>query len=205
MTTLQFLNGLLDWLLADPAHVVTAAAALAAVTPTPDPATWQGKAYKVIELFAINVLHAKDPGIPVTLPPAAARPQIGGAAAAAIALLLATLGMSACASKPPTTQVFEIRAGYDAAVLAPMAGYAQLPPCPPTGAPAAPSATSAPVCADQEVLDQLRKADTAAKATLDAAETTVRQNPKMDASTAIAAAQNAVAAAQTILATYNIK
>ena len=62
MTTLQFVTGLLDWLLADPSHIVAAAAALAAATPTPDPATVAGKLYRVLEIFALNVLHAKETG-----------------------------------------------------------------------------------------------------------------------------------------------
>ncbi len=219
MTTLQFITGLLDWLLADPSHIVTAAAALAAATPTPDPASVWGKLYRVLEIFALNVLHAKETGgadaspatVAANAPVFAAQPQpqapLGGGTVRSLAvglLALTALGMSACAGKPPATDVFEIRAGYDATVLAPISAYATLPACPATSAPAA-AATGAPVCKDARVLAKLVQADSAAKAALDAAETTVRQHPEMDASTAVAAAQNAVTAAQTILATYHIK
>lgn len=67
MTTVQSLSALLDWLLADPAHIVLAASIVAALTPTPDPASIQGKLYRVIDLLALNVLHAKEGG---ALPPA---------------------------------------------------------------------------------------------------------------------------------------
>jgi hypothetical protein len=201
MTTLQFFTGLLDWLLADPSHIVAAASALAAIIPTPDPATPLGKLYKLVDLFALNVLHAKETGMRPAAPPAAPPPT---PAAPALALLLtAGLALAACADKPPATDVFGIRAGYDAAVLVPMSAYAQLPPC--ATAPAAPPAAgAAPVCADPNVLAQLAKADTAAKAALDAAEDVVRNHPELDSAAAIAAATDAITAATTILATYNI-
>jgi hypothetical protein len=63
MNTLQFLQDVLNWLLADPSHIVVAASAVAAVTPTPDPSSTAGKLYKVIDTFALNVLHAKSTGI----------------------------------------------------------------------------------------------------------------------------------------------
>ena len=59
MTSLQFLDAVLDWLLADPAHVVLAASAVAALTPTPDPNSLAGKLYRVIDILALNVLRAK--------------------------------------------------------------------------------------------------------------------------------------------------
>ncbi len=203
MTTIQFFTGLLDWLLADPSHIVTAASALAAITPTPDPATPWGKAYRLIDLFALNVLHAKDSGKPRSPPPPPASAPATSAAAPVLALLLtAGLGLAACADTPATT-VFEIRAGYDAAVLVPMSAYAQLPACP-AAANAAPAAGQAPVCADAGVLAQLAKADTAAKAAMDAAEDVVRNHPNLDSAAATAAANDAIAAASAILATYGI-
>lgn len=63
MTTPElFINGW-AWLMNDWAHPVVAAAAITAVTPTPKPGTWQAKAYKVIDVIAVNVLHAKSTGV----------------------------------------------------------------------------------------------------------------------------------------------
>lgn len=47
--------------------VVTVASAVCAVTPTPDPATWWGKAYRVIEYLGMVVGKAKHDGsLPAT-------------------------------------------------------------------------------------------------------------------------------------------
>jgi hypothetical protein len=62
MNTIQFLMAIVNWLQADPSHLVVAASALAAITPTPNPATPWGRAYKVLELLAMNFLHAKETG-----------------------------------------------------------------------------------------------------------------------------------------------
>ncbi len=61
MTSLQFLQSILDWLLADPAHVVLAASVIAAVTPNPDPNSVLGKLYRVVDILALNILRAKSP------------------------------------------------------------------------------------------------------------------------------------------------
>lgn len=63
MNTPQFILTIYNWLMADPAHIVAAASALAAITPTPNPATPAGKLYKVLEVFACNWLHAKETGV----------------------------------------------------------------------------------------------------------------------------------------------
>jgi len=63
MTTVQFLEAVLDWLQSDPSHLVVAASAVAAIAPTPDPATPLGKLFKVVDLIALNVIHAKDQGV----------------------------------------------------------------------------------------------------------------------------------------------
>lgn len=63
MNTMQFLMAILNWLQADPSHVVVAASALAALTPTPTPNTPWGRVYKVLELLALNFLHAKETGV----------------------------------------------------------------------------------------------------------------------------------------------
>lgn len=62
MNTMQFLMMIFNWLQADPSHVVVAASALAALTPTPTPNTPAARLYKVIDLLAINFLHAKSTG-----------------------------------------------------------------------------------------------------------------------------------------------
>ena len=71
MNTIQFFQQILTWLLADPSHIVVAASVIAAITPTPDPATTAGKAYRVLDLLALNILHAKSTG--VTVPQALAQ------------------------------------------------------------------------------------------------------------------------------------
>ena len=62
MTTIDFANAVLNWLLADPAHLVAAGSIIAAVTPTPAPNTVWGKVYQVVDMLALNVLHAKSTG-----------------------------------------------------------------------------------------------------------------------------------------------
>jgi hypothetical protein len=62
VTTVEFFQQAVDWLAADPAHVVVAASAVVAVTGTPDPNTWYGKVYMVLEAVALNVLKAKQIG-----------------------------------------------------------------------------------------------------------------------------------------------
>lgn len=42
--------------------VVAAASAIAALTPTPKDDTWVARAYKLIDVLAINVGQAKDKG-----------------------------------------------------------------------------------------------------------------------------------------------
>ncbi len=42
--------------------VVAAASAIAALTPTPKDDTWVARAYKLIDILAINVGQAKDKG-----------------------------------------------------------------------------------------------------------------------------------------------
>lgn len=108
--------------------------------------------------------------------------------------MLAALALAACATQTPEKTVFELRATYDATVLAPAAHYAQLPTCP----------TAAPVCKQADAVTALQKADAAAATALDAAENLVRNNPKVDAHFAIAAATNAVSAVSAIITLYGI-
>ena len=58
-------------------------------------------------------------------------------------ILAAVLLLAACGTKSPETTVFQLRAGYGAAVLTPAAHYSQLPTCA-TGGPA--------VCKKMEVV-----------------------------------------------------
>jgi hypothetical protein len=64
MNTVTFFQNIITWLLADPSHLVVAATLADSLIPTPDPRTPIGKLYKVIELFALSFLHAKESGIP---------------------------------------------------------------------------------------------------------------------------------------------
>lgn len=66
MNTMQFVQMILNWLQADPTHVWLAFAAFSALTPTPDANTPLGKLYKVVDVLALNVLHAKETGAAVT-------------------------------------------------------------------------------------------------------------------------------------------
>ena len=100
MTTIAFVQSAIDWLLADPSHVVLAASVLAALIPTPDPNTLIGKLYRVIDILAINILRAKQTGTaatsPTPIPPGAARPdvkQAGFSSLAAAALATAAGAM----------------------------------------------------------------------------------------------------------------
>lgn len=63
MNTMQFLNAILAWLQSDPSHLIVLASALAALTPTPAPNTTAGRIYKLLDLFALNFMHAKSTGV----------------------------------------------------------------------------------------------------------------------------------------------
>ena len=207
------------------AAIVAAASTLDASLPQPAPGSHWLIVRKIISFLAINVGNAsngKQPDFvtwivriatpvllaqggtsrPVANAPAAAGPApaaaTSGGGAAAAALLLAMclgLGLSACASKPPATVLFETRAAYDASVLAPLVQYHQLPACP---------AAAGVICKDT-IDAQLIKADADAKAALDAAEDAVRNHPGTDPTSLIADAQNAANAVAAILANHGIK
>lgn len=63
MTTAEFIQNIWVWACADPSHVVVLASALAALTPTPAPNTTAGRIYKLLDLFALNFMHAKSTGV----------------------------------------------------------------------------------------------------------------------------------------------
>lgn len=63
MMTMEFFQAVANWELADIAHPVVTCAALAALTPTPKPGTFLAKAYRVLDVVALNFLHAKSTGV----------------------------------------------------------------------------------------------------------------------------------------------
>ena len=116
----------------------------------------------------------------------------------ATALFLALGGCSG--GLPPSAQndVFAAKTAYGAALTLAVA-YNGLPRC---GTP-----TSPPLCSDQAVVLQLRKADQVASLALDQAEAVVR-NPLSSASLIAAAVQSASGAVKTlqmIEQTYSVK
>lgn len=99
-------------------------------------------------------------------------------------------------NNPITTRgVYELRAGYDAAFLAPAAHYAQLPLCL-TGH----KFTAAAPCAQRSVVLKLQKADQAVNGALDRLQSFTAAHPTLDARAYIAAAQNAIIEAESLLA-----
>lgn len=109
-------------------------------------------------------------------------------------VILGLVAGCASAVDSPAKAVFQLRSGY-VAVLTVAEGYEGLPRCP---------ETVEKLCSDPDVVDVIRKADLTAKDALDAAELTVRSHPEVNAEFAIAAAENAVDAMRSILATYKI-
>jgi hypothetical protein len=65
MNVAQTFNAFINWCLVDPSHLIVLGSAIAAITPTPNAGTLAGKIYKVIDLFALNFLHAKETGVTV--------------------------------------------------------------------------------------------------------------------------------------------
>lgn len=67
MTVTDTINGILGhlpaWIAAATA-VVSAASAIAALTPTPKDDELAGKLYRIVDVLALNVLHAKEPAEP---------------------------------------------------------------------------------------------------------------------------------------------
>jgi hypothetical protein len=112
-------------------------------------------------------------------------------------LVLVVVLLAACGQQGPSSasSVYAAKNAYEAALIGAVT-YNNLPRC---GAP-----TSPPVCSDQSAVGAIRKANDAARTTLDAAEKTVR-DPTVTADTKAAVvlgATNAVSALQAILAIY---
>lgn len=92
MNTMQFINAILAWLQADPSHVIVLASALAALTPTPAPNTTAGRIYKLLDLFALNFMHAKSTGVSL--------PNVAQQVAAMLEKQKATSAETATAKEP---------------------------------------------------------------------------------------------------------
>lgn len=104
---------------------------------------------------------------------------------------------STAAAPRPDTVVYQAKAAYEVALTG-MVAYAKLPRC----APAAPT-----LCSSQPLLDQMERARTAARVTLDAAEGAVR-TPGFGTdgiATAVAAAEAATKALTSITTLLPVK
>ena len=121
-------------------------------------------------------------------------------------ILLLGLSLSGCAALtaltgPPVNNpvtargVYELRAGYDAAFLIPATNYARLPLCK-TGT----KFTAALPCAQRSVVVKLQKADQAVNGALGRLQSFVAANPTLRAGAYIAAAQDAIIEAESLLA-----
>jgi hypothetical protein len=113
-----------------------------------------------------------------------------------LALLVFVVGLTACGGVPqsPQQSVFEIKSTYGVTLNA-AANYAELPPC---------NASRGQPCAEGKVVAQLKKAEPAARATLDAAENVVRTPGFGDnvVKSSVKAAQEALRAFSVIVSTY---
>jgi hypothetical protein len=112
------------------------------------------------------------------------------------AAFVVTAGFVGCANDDVDQSVFNLRAGYVAGPLTLATAYESLPRC---------SATITKACSKIEVVEQLRKADLAAKAALDNAEFFARNHGDVAAKDAVDAARSAIAAMSQIITIYNIK
>jgi hypothetical protein len=192
MTTQDFISSLADWLLADPSHLVAAASGLAALIPTPARDSLAGRLFRIVDILALNILHAKEQGQPTN--PPSDNHTTGPTAVATVAGLAILL--SACAGQTPQKDVFELRAAYDATVLAPLVRYHALPAC---------SLSASGPCKQPSIDAQLISADQDAATALNAAETAVKSAPGAAVPAALADARAAVATAQTILSHNGIQ
>ena len=122
----------------------------------------------------------------------------------AVALLTVSLlvacapsGAPSASAPSPASQVYAAKLSYEAALIVAVK-YNQLPRCT--------ALDQAIVCSKASIVAELRKANTAAIAALDAAETIVRApgGASADAGTAIRTALSTVQALQTVLKTYGI-
>lgn len=116
-----------------------------------------------------------------------------------VGLVASAAAISACTQTNTTAQaVYRTKADYEVALTLAVK-YRNQPACSPGAIPL--------TCNDPKVLDILRKADTAAEATLNNAEATVR-SPTATADQqrlAVQAAQSAVQALSTVLQQYGVR
>lgn len=118
MNTIDFIRALADWLLADPTHLVAAASGLAAAIPTPAAGSLGAKLFKILDILAINIIHAKETGEPGSAASTTA-PQPQGLKPLGALLLCLALGMaSACTSTgqltPQAQQIITVACNVDA-------------------------------------------------------------------------------------------
>lgn len=121
-------------------------------------------------------------------------------AAAALLAGCTTVGKIASTKDISLRTVYTVRAGYDAAFLAPAANYRRLGLCPKIDGVEQKPTLAAP-CAQRAVVVKLQAADRVAEAALDNLETYVRAHPgEIGASGLYDAAQKAIATAEAALA-----
>lgn len=109
----------------------------------------------------------------------------------AILYVCAIVACTSTAQQSPAQSVYAIESSYAAALQIAVA-YKRLPPCP-----------GPVICADAAVVNRLQKADDAAAALLQGAQTTVRSGAT-GADLAIKAAQEAASAFTTITSTLKV-
>lgn len=113
-----------------------------------------------------------------------------------IILSIASITLVGCAGKDsPERTVFNIRASY-VVLLTAAVQYESLPRC---------ELTELVICSKTSVVEEMRRADLAAKATLDSAEALVQKHGEVNAAFAVDAAGSAVDAFAKVLALYGVK
>lgn len=133
-------------------------------------------------------------------------PVVAVCLAAAIALLPGCQSLGAAVNAVTTVanlnvenpvtpaRVFQLRAAYDAAFLAPAVAYRELRRC-------APGETFIPhACSTVDGIRRLQRVDIAAERALDRLEAFVRRNPRLNAVSLFQAAEEAVDTAQAAIA-----
>lgn len=111
-------------------------------------------------------------------------------------LMFALLAACSTAPQSPAQSVYAVQGNYAAALTIAVA-YKQLPDC---------ATTAATLCSKPDIVARLQKADDVAYPALQAAQNIVRQpNAGANATTAIFAAQQAVAALTAITSTLTVK
>lgn len=76
MDTVTTIQTVINWLLADPSHIVLASSIICALVPTPNPNTVYGKLYKIFEVLALNIIHSKETGLDKVITQVEQIPQV---------------------------------------------------------------------------------------------------------------------------------